>query len=50
MTRPDPKAFFANWTTSEGSIATKMGQAVRNNVTKVRRRSNCCGNHGQPGC
>ena len=31
---------------SNGSCIT----AMRNNAIKMRKRQNCCGNHGEPGC
>lgn len=48
--RPSLRATFSNWSRYDGSFATKLRLAARNNWTKLRRRSNCCGNHGEPGC
>ena len=28
----------------------KLSLIVSNNLTKLKRRQSCCGNHGQPGC
>jgi hypothetical protein len=28
----------------------KLKLFLRNNWTKARTRSDCCGNHGEPGC
>jgi len=32
------------------SLGRKLYLIGRNNWIKIRRRSTCCGNHGQPGC
>ncbi len=31
-------------------LPQKVARLVANNWKKVRTRSDCCGNHGQPGC
>jgi hypothetical protein len=31
-------------------LGRKMKLMVRNNWRKVRTRSDCCGNYGEPGC
>jgi hypothetical protein len=31
-------------------LSRKLRLFVRNNWIKVRTRSSCCGNHGEPGC
>jgi hypothetical protein len=31
-------------------LRRKLHLYVRNNWTKIRTRSSCCGNHGEPGC
>jgi hypothetical protein len=31
-------------------LSRKIRLFVRNNWIKVRTRSSCCGNHGEPGC
>jgi hypothetical protein len=31
-------------------LAWKVRLAVRNNLRKIRMRSDCCGNYGEPGC
>jgi hypothetical protein len=41
---------IANWRSYEGSFGQKLKLATRNTWTKVRTRSNCCGNYGEPGC
>jgi len=48
--RPSAKALFSNWTTYDAPFLTKLRLAVSNNLTKIRTRQGCCGNHGQPGC
>jgi hypothetical protein len=50
--RPKPSlgALFSNWTTYDASFATKLRLTVSNNLIKLRKRQDCCGNFGQPGC
>ena len=48
--RPSPRAFFANWKESDLPLLQKFRLSSSNMWTKVRKRQNCCGNHGQPGC
>ena len=43
-------AFFANFSTYDAPLPTKARLALANSWRKVRTRSGCCGNHGQPGC
>ncbi len=33
-----------------GPLGRKLRLLLRNNWTKIRTRSDCCGNHGEPGC
>jgi hypothetical protein len=46
---PNPRDFIANlggplsWT-------EKISLAVRNNLLKIMKLQNCCGNSGEPGC
>lgn len=42
--------FFANWQRSSDPTITKITKSIRNNWTKLRTGSSCCGNHGEPGC
>jgi hypothetical protein len=49
MARRTPD-FFDNWRSTDASLADKCRMAARNNWTKVRTGSTCCGNHGEPGC
>lgn len=50
MSDPSISRSLRNWREWEGSFFEKMRLALRNNATKARRRRNCCGNHGEPGC
>ena len=50
MARSSRNAFFANFSTYDASFPTKVRLALANNWRKIRTRSGCCGNHGQPGC
>ncbi len=57
MCAPDPQqgppslaAVLANWREYEGSFGEKLRLALRNNWIKIRTRSDCCGNLGEPGC
>ena len=48
--RPSLRAFFSNWREYEAPAHTKLRLAMRNYWIRIRTGSNCCGNHGQPGC
>jgi hypothetical protein len=48
--RPSVRDFLANFDTYDAPFAEKVRLAMRNTMSKVRNRSDCCGNHGQPGC
>jgi hypothetical protein len=48
--KPSFAASRSNWSSYDAPFATKLRMAVANNLLKVRRRQNCCGNLGQPGC
>ena len=50
MARSSGKAFFANFSTYDGPFPAKVRLALANGWRKVRSRSGCCGNYGQPGC
>ena len=50
MPRPGLRSFYTNFSTYEAPLHTKLSLALRNTVKKIRTGSNCCGNHGQPGC
>jgi hypothetical protein len=50
MARSNWNAFFTNFATYDASFPTKVRLALANNWRKVRTRSDCCGNYGEPGC
>ena len=50
MEKPSIRRSLANFREYDAPFATKVRMAFTNNMTKLRSRSNCCGNHGQPGC
>jgi hypothetical protein len=50
MARSSGNVFFANFSTYDAPFPTKARLALANNWRKVRTRSDCCGNYGQPGC
>jgi hypothetical protein len=50
MARPSLNAFFTNFASYNAPFPTKVRLAFANNWRKLRTRSNCCGNDGQPGC
>jgi len=48
--RPSFRASVTNWREYDAGFGTKLRMLLRNNWRKVRTRSNCCGNDGEPGC
>jgi hypothetical protein len=50
MARSSENAFFANFSASDAPFPTKVRLALANSWRKVRTRSECCGNYGEPGC
>ena len=48
--RPSIRAAIANWRGHEGPALEKLRLYARNNWRKLRTRSGCCGNLGEPGC
>lgn len=48
--RPSLIHFSRNWRNSDLPFAEKMFLAIKNNAIKAKNRSDCCGNHGEPGC
>jgi hypothetical protein len=50
MARPSPWHFSNNWRNSDLPFLEKVAVAAKNNAIKIRNRSDCCGNHGEPGC
>ncbi len=47
---PNPKDFFNNFRHSDLPLAQKVALSIKNNAIKAKNRSDCCGNHGEPGC
>ncbi len=47
--KPNIKAFFTNLHVKM-PFSKKIFLLLRNNVIKIYKRKNCCGNHGEPGC
>ncbi len=47
--RPSITSFFTNLQ-APMPLERKVHLLLRNNWIKVRRRSNCCGHPGEPGC
>jgi hypothetical protein len=47
--RPDLRVFFRNLRGHQ-PLGERLRLILRNNWLKVRRRRDCCGNFGQPGC
>lgn len=50
MARPSLRAIVANFRTYDAPFGEKLRMAGANTWKKVKTRSSCCGNHGQPGC
>jgi len=50
MADPSPDAFRRNWTESDLPLLEKVRLTAKNNLIKLKNRSDCCGNHGEPGC
>jgi len=50
MPRPSWSGLASNWSDSDLSLQEKVRLAVKNNLIKIKNRSDCCGNHGEPGC
>jgi hypothetical protein len=48
--RPSLGAVFTNWREFDAPFLEKLRLAARNSWTKLRKRQNCCGHDGQPGC
>lgn len=48
--RPNLRATVSNWRTYPAPLTRKLRMAASNNWERVRRRSDCCGHPGQPGC
>jgi hypothetical protein len=50
MARSSGNTFLANFSTYDAPFPTKVRLALANSWRKLRTRSDCCGNYGQPGC
>jgi hypothetical protein len=48
--RPSFGAIVSNWGTYPAPAHAKLRLALKNAGLRFVKRSNCCGNHGQPGC
>jgi hypothetical protein len=48
--RPSLQALFSNWRTYDAPFHEKLRLSLKNTLIKIRTRSDCCGNHGEPGC
>ena len=48
--RPHPRHVVGNWKRSNLPFLEKLAMAAKNNAIKLKNRSDCCGNHGEPGC
>ena len=46
---PSLRAVFSNLG-AQMPLGSKVQRIFANNWTKIRTRSNCCGNYGEPGC
>jgi hypothetical protein len=47
---PSLRSVFTNWRTYDAPFHVKLRLALRNTLIKIRTRSDCCGNYGEPGC
>jgi len=50
MARSSGRAFLTNFSAYDASFPTRTRLALANSWKKLRTRSGCCGNYGQPGC
>jgi len=50
MGQSNGNGFFNNFSTYDAPLPTRIRVALANSWKKVRTRSACCGNFGQPGC
>jgi hypothetical protein len=50
MARSSGNALFANLSTDDAPFPRRVRLVLANSWRKVRARSDCCGNYGQPGC
>jgi hypothetical protein len=50
MAGSNPRAFLTNFRTYDAPLQARVRLVVANSWRKLRTRSSCCGNYGQPGC
>lgn len=50
MARPRPDDFFNNFADSDLPLLEKLRLAAKNTAIKLKNGTDCCGNHGEPGC
>ncbi len=50
MSSPSFRDLIANFREYDAPLASRIRLALRNTAIKLRQRSSCCGNPGQPGC
>lgn len=50
MRTPSFRQSLRNFWESDLPFLERCRVAVENNAIKARKRQNCCGNHGEPGC
>jgi hypothetical protein len=48
--KPSVRVAITNWHDYEAPFMVKLKLLLRNNWIKIKNRSSCCGNHGEPGC
>lgn len=48
--RGHPRHLVNNWRNSDLPFLEKLALLTKNNAIKLKNRSDCCGNHGEPGC
>jgi hypothetical protein len=48
--RPSWRSYVTNWQREDLTFGQKLRMQVKNSWLRVKRRSNCCGNDGEPGC
>ncbi|HEX9642369.1 MAG TPA: hypothetical protein VGC11_00015 [Acidimicrobiia bacterium] len=48
--RPSARRYVNNWRNSDLPVWEKALLVAKNNAIKVATFSDCCGNHGEPGC
>jgi hypothetical protein len=50
VANPSFRTTIKNFREYDAPFTTKVRMTFSNNWKKLRTRSSCCGNHGQPGC